>query len=145
MATRHLPVVNEVRSSLRGDGSRNFVHPADVHGRFHRARVAAFAVLIAIYAALPWIRIKGHPAVFLDIERRAFYLFGATFNAQDIWMTFFLLTGVGLGLVYVTAFAGRVWCGWACPQTVFLEGLYRPIQRWIEGPREALRCTPARG
>jgi cytochrome c oxidase accessory protein FixG len=83
------------------------------------------------------MRIGGRPAVFLDVERRAFYLFGATFNAQDTGLVFFLVTGVAFGLVVVTALAGRVWCGWACPQTVFLESLYRPIERLIEGPREA--------
>jgi cytochrome c oxidase accessory protein FixG len=136
MGNRHLPVVDEVRSSLRKDGSRNIVHPADVRGRFQRARVAVFAALIGIYAVLPWIPVRGHPAVFLDVERRAFYLFGLTFNAQDLWLLFFLLTGVGFGLVYITTLLGRAWCGWACPQTVFLEGVYRPLQRWLEGPRE---------
>lgn len=137
MSTRQLPIYEEVRSSLRKDGSRIYVHPADVRGRFTRARRLVFAVLIAIYAALPWIRVKGNPAVFLDIEHRKFYLFGTTFNAQDLWLLFFLLTGVGFTLVYVTALLGRVWCGWACPQTVFLEAVYRPFQRLVEGPREA--------
>jgi cytochrome c oxidase accessory protein FixG len=93
--------------------------------------------LIALWALLPWIPIGGHPAVFLDIAARRFFLFGASFNAQDTWLLFFLLSGVGFGLVYATAIAGRAWCGWACPQTVFLEGVYRPIQRLVEGPREA--------
>lgn len=87
-------------------------------------------------AALPWGRIGGRPALFIDIDARQLFLFGATFNAQDTWLLFFLLTGVGFGLVVATALAGRVWCGWACPQTVFLEGVYRRIERWIEGPRE---------
>ena len=82
------------------------------------------------------MQIGGHPAVFLDVDAREFFLFGATFNAQDTWLLFFLLTGVGFGLVYATALAGRVWCGWACPQTVFLEGVYRRIERLVEGPRE---------
>jgi cytochrome c oxidase accessory protein FixG len=51
-------------------------------------------------------------------------------------MLFFLVTGVGFGIVYVTTLLGRVWCGWGCPQTVFLEGVYRRVERWIEGPRE---------
>lgn len=131
----HLPVV-EVRSSLRGDGSRNFVHPADVHGRFNTGRKVGFWALIAVWLALPWIQIGGKPALFLDIEHRKFYLFGGTFNAQDIWLMFFLLTGVAFGLVYLTALLGRVWCGYACPQTVFLEGIYRPIERLVEGSRE---------
>ncbi|HXX70585.1 MAG TPA: cytochrome c oxidase accessory protein CcoG, partial [Polyangiaceae bacterium] len=119
------------------DGRRHAIQPADVRGRFQLARRAAFGALMALWAALPWIRIGGHPCVFIDIGARHFFLFGTTFNAQDTWLLFFLLTGVGFGLFYVTALAGRVWCGWACPQTVFLEGVFRPIERWIEGPREA--------
>jgi cytochrome c oxidase accessory protein FixG len=134
MAT-HLPVL-QPKSSLSTDGKRNFIYPADVKGRFTRARQIVFVALIAIYAALPWIKIGGEPAVFLDIVRRRFYLFGATFNAQDIWMTVFLLTGAAFALVYATALLGRGWCGWACPQTVFLEAVYRRIERLVEGPRE---------
>ncbi len=132
----HLPVV-ESPSSLRGDGKRNFVHPADVTGRFVRARYVVFAVLIFVWAALPWIQIGGHPAVYLDVEDRHFYLFGGTFNAQDFWLVFFLLTGIALALILVTTLLGRVWCGWACPQTVFLEGVFRRIERLVEGPRNA--------
>jgi cytochrome c oxidase accessory protein FixG len=135
---RHLPIVEvERRSSLRGDGSREVPQPADVHGRFARARNVVFVVLIAVYAALPWIRVGGAPAVWLDIQHRRFYLLSATFNAQDTWLLFFLLAGVGLALILLTALAGRVWCAWACPQTVFLEGVFRKIERLIEGPREA--------
>lgn len=139
MTTRHLPVYNKA-SSLRADGSRNFVHPADVHGRFDRRRKVTFTLLIGLMIALPWISIGGHPAVFLDFVHRKFYLLGATFNAQDTWLVFFLLSGVGFALIVMTALWGRVWCGYACPQTVFLEGLFRPLERWIEGPRnERLR------
>jgi cytochrome c oxidase accessory protein FixG len=133
--TTHLPVLQQ-RGSINADGSRAFVYPADVRGRFARARTLVFFALIAIYVALPWVKVGGRPALFLDVEHRAFYLFGATFNAQDIWMTVFLLTGAAVGLVVVTAVVGRVWCGWACPQTVFLEGVFRRIERAVEGPRE---------
>jgi cytochrome c oxidase accessory protein FixG len=121
--------------SLRSDGRRVAIRPADVSGRFTRARRVVFLVLIAIYVALPWIPVGGHPAVLLDIGGRRFYLFGATFNAQDVWMTVVLLLAVGLGLVLVTALLGRIWCGWACPQTVFLDGVYRRIERWLVGNR----------
>lgn len=121
--------------SLGRDGRRRRPYPADVSGRFARARRIAYWLLIALWAALPWIPIHGHPAVFLDVERRQFFLFGATFNAQDVWLVFFLLTGVGFGLVVVTALLGRAWCGWACPQTVFLEAIFRPIERLVNGPR----------
>jgi len=130
-----LPVLQ--KSSLQADGSREFVQTADVSGRFVYARKITFVALIALWLAMPVVRLKGHPLVFVDVETRRFYLFGGSFNAQDIWLLFFLLTGLAFGLVYVTALLGRVWCGWACPQTVFLEGIFRPIERITEGPREA--------
>lgn len=63
-------------------------------------------------------------------------MFGATFNAQDIWLSFFLLTGIGFTLIVATALMGRIWCGYACPHTVFLEGVFRRFERWIEGPAQ---------
>src|SRR5690606_15381738 len=75
------------------------------------------------------------PALYLDVVGRRFFLFGATFNAQDFWLVIFLLTSFAFALLFFTAWLGRVWCGWACPQTVFLEGVYRPIERFFEGPR----------
>jgi cytochrome c oxidase accessory protein FixG len=121
--------------SLGKDGRRRRPYPADLKGRWLLRRRAAYVALIGIWAALPWIPIGGHPAVFLDVEKRQFFLFGMTFNAQDIWLVFFGVTGLGFGLLYATALLGRVWCGWACPQTVFLEALFRPAERLINGPR----------
>ena len=133
----HLPVIADLPSAaLPADGRRVRLQPADVRGRFQLARKVVFAALVALWAALPWVRVGHHPAIFVDVETHELFLFGATFNPQDTWLLFFLLTGIGFGLVYATALAGRVWCGWACPQTVFLEGVYRRIERWIEGPRE---------
>lgn len=140
-----LPIVPEQASSLKSDGHRNVVHPADVSGRFTRLRYAVFAVLLGVYVALPFVQIGGRPAVFLDIVHRRFFLFGASFNAQDFWLAFFLLTGVGFALIVLTAVLGRVWCGYACPQTVFLEGIFRRIERLVEGPRnERLKRNAAK-
>ncbi len=120
-------------TSIRGDGSRNFLRPADVSGRFTLARRATAAFLIIIYVLLPWIPVKGHPAVFLDILGQRFHLFGFTFAFQDIWLGFFFITGLGFLLFFVTALFGRLWCGWACPHTVFLEHVYRRVERLFEG------------
>jgi cytochrome c oxidase accessory protein FixG len=133
--SKQLPVIEEQASSIRSDGSRNFVIPADVEGRFATRRVFVFAALIAIYVVTPWVEIGGHPAVFIDLQHRAFYLFGATFNAQDAWMLFFLLAGIGFTLIFITAMLGRLWCGYACPQTVFLDGVFRRVDRFFEGAR----------
>jgi cytochrome c oxidase accessory protein FixG len=131
--------------TLGRDGKRKRPYPADVSGRFARARRVVFWLLIALWAALPWVPIGGHPAVFLDVDRRQFFLLGMTFNAQDAWLTFFMLSGVGFGLVYATAVLGRVWCGWACPQTVFLEAVFRPIERLINGSRTVALRRSQRG
>lgn len=131
----HLPVI-EKQGTIQQDGTRRFVHPADVKGRFTRLRYVVFAVLIGIYLALPFVQINGRPAVFLDVPHRRFFLFGASFNAQDFWLVFFLLSGTGFLLFLVTTLLGRVWCGYACPQTVFLEGIYRRVERLLEGPAQ---------
>ena len=125
-----------ILGSMKQDGSRLMIHPADVKGRWMNWRRAVFAVLIAVYVAGPLIPVGGHPMIQLDVEHRRFFLFGSTFNAQDFWMVLLLVLSFAFGLLLVTAWKGRVWCGWACPQTVFLEGVYRPIERFFDGSRE---------
>ena len=132
-------------TTILDDGSRAFLYPADSHGRFTQARQWSAMFLIVLYLALPWIKINGYPAVFLDLNERHFHLFGLTFAAQDLWLIFFLITGVGFSLFFVTALLGRIWCGWACPHTIFLDHVYRRIERWIDGnavQRRALADAP---
>lgn len=139
-----LPTLEAV-TTIREDGSRPFLHPTDVRGRFARARRVSALALIAFYLSLPWIKLGGYPAVFLDVANRRFHLFGLTLAAQDIWLLFFLITGLGFSLFFITALLGRIWCGWACPQTVFLDHVYRRIERWIDGDavhRRALDIAP---
>lgn len=126
-------------ASINADGSRNFIYPADVRGRFTTWRTTMGWILIAVYALLPCIPINGNPAVLLDVRRGQYHLFGLTLVSQDLWLAFFLLSGAGFALFFVTALWGRVWCGWACPQTVFLEHIYRRIERMIEGDGPARR------
>jgi cytochrome c oxidase accessory protein FixG len=135
-------------SVLDEHGSRRYVYPADVTGRWSRLKPIVYTLLIVFYAALPFIEVNGNPAVWIDLPRRHFYLFGSTFNAQDFYMMFFVLTGIGFTLIVLAAVFGRIWCGWACPQTVFLDGVFRRIERWIEGPaakRRQLANAPMDG
>ncbi|MET0263793.1 MAG: cytochrome c oxidase accessory protein CcoG [Rariglobus sp.] len=130
-------------TTIRDDGSRRFLHPAEAGGRFTAARRWSGWLLVAIYLALPWIPVRGHPAVFLDIAGRRFHLFGITLAFQDAWLMFFAISGLGFALFFVTALLGRVWCGWACPQTVFLDHVYRRVERWLEGDSFARRRLDA--
>ncbi|MEO0508400.1 MAG: cytochrome c oxidase accessory protein CcoG [Verrucomicrobiota bacterium] len=133
----------ETPTTINQDGSRFFLHPADVNGVFTKGRRLFALLLIGIYLILPWVPINGHPAVFFDVLNRRFHLFGLSFAAQDLWMAFFLITGLGFSLFFVTSLFGRIWCGWACPQTVFLENVYRRIERWIEGDANARKKLDA--
>lgn len=132
-ATPPLRPVRDAVTTIRDDGSRRFLFPADSKGRFASARRYFALGLMLVYLLLPWIPVGGYPAVFLDVARRRFHLFGLTLAAQDAWLLFFLISGLGFGLFFVTALFGRLWCGWACPQTVFLDHVYRRVERWIDG------------
>lgn len=109
------------------------LNPADVSGPWRRYRDWFYLFLIVIFLALPWTRFAGHQTVLLDIPNRRFAFFGTTFWAHDMPMVFFVLGILAIGLAFVTVTWGRVWCGWACPQTVFIDRVYRRIERWIEG------------
>ena len=142
-----LPTRDSV-TTIRPDGSRPFLYPADTHGRFTLTRRVSAFLLIAFYLALPWIPVGGYPAVFLDVAERRFHLFGLTLAAQDMWLLFFVITGLGFSLFFITALFGRLWCGWACPHTVFLDQVYRRIERLIDGDaiqRRALAEAPLSG
>ena len=119
-------------TSINEDGSRRFIHPATAQGRFTQWRGVFAVALTVLYVALPWIRINGEPAIFLDVANRQFHYFGLTFLGQDTWIAFFVVSGLGFCLFYITALLGRVWCGWACPQTIFLD-FARRIERLLEG------------
>lgn len=123
------------RGSIQSDGRRVKVRLGDVKGRFTSLRRWVFWALIAFYAVLPLLKIHGEPVVFLDILHRRFYLFGGTFNAQDAYLLWPFLAGGLLALFLLSSLAGRVWCGYACPQTVFMEGVFRRLERWVEGPK----------
>lgn len=126
-------------TTINRDGSHFYLHPADVSGPWTKARRIAAFLLIGVYVALPWIPVNGNPALFLDVETRRFHVFGLTLVPQDLWVMFFGLTGLGFTLFFVTALLGRLWCGWACPYTVFLDHVFRRIERIIEGDAVARR------
>ena len=140
----HQPMVDSV-TTINSDGSRYFLYPADARGRFSLARRLSAYGLIVVYLLLPWIPVGGHPAVFIDRAERRFHFLGYTLAAQDTWLLFFGVSGLGFALFFLTALFGRLWCGWACPQTVFLDHVFRRIERWLEGDavaRRALQLAP---
>ena len=134
-----------VLSTLNADGSRRWLRPRVARGGFWRARRVVAYGLIGVFVLLPWLRVGGKPAVLLDIARREFTLLGKTFLPTDTILLALLVVSVLVGIFLVTALLGRVWCGWACPQTVYMEFLFRPIERWLEGEPGRARPTTAPG
>jgi cytochrome c oxidase accessory protein FixG len=122
-----------VLPTLNQDGTRRWVRPRPFHGRFERRRLVTAWALMVTFAALPFMRIGGRPAILLDVVHRQFTLLGRTFLPTDGVLLMLLLLTIFVAVILVTAIAGRAWCGWACPQTVYMEFLFRPIERLIEG------------
>ena len=111
------------------------VYPRHVSGRFSRVRDLAMYVLLGLYYFLPWINIGGHQSVLFDLPARRFYILGLTFWPQDFIYLATLMVSAGLSLFFFTALAGRLWCGYACPQTVWTEA-FLMMERWTEGNRQ---------
>ncbi len=134
--THHLPVLpseGRVLSTLESDGSRRWLYPKLATGRFWARRRLVAYVLIGVYTALPFIKIGGRPAVQLDVWNSRFALFGLEFRPTDLELLAVFGLIVFLTIFFATAIFGRVWCGWACPQTVYLEYVFRPIERLFTG------------
>ncbi len=135
--SEHIPLLldapEQVLSTLESDGSRRWMYPKLSKGSlWHRRRILAY-FLIVFFVAVPHLRIGGKPLVLLDVASRKFIFFGHTFLPTDTLLLALLMLGVFLTIVLATAMVGRVWCGWACPQTVYMEFLFRPIDRLFEG------------
>jgi len=124
---------NRVLSTMNEDGSRRWIRPRLSPGRFLSARFAVGWALILVFVLIPHLRFANKPLVLLDVVHRQFTLLGKTFLATDLIFLTYLMVGVIIAVFLVTAVLGRVWCGWACPQTVYLELLFRPLEQWVEG------------
>jgi len=110
------------------------VYPREIDGRFQRLRTAAVFWLLGMFYLFPWLRWDGRQMVLFDLPARRFHVFAFTFWPQDFYLLTLLLIGAALSLFFFTAVAGRLWCGFACPQTVWTE-VFLWIERRIEGDR----------
>ena len=113
---------------------RKKIYPRAVHGVFARWRVALVILTQAVFYGLPWLAWNDRQAVLFDLGARKFYIFGLVFWPQDLIFLTALLVIAALSLFLFTAVAGRLWCGYACPQTVYTE-MFMWIERKIEGDR----------
>lgn len=115
------------------EGKRIWLYPKMPQGKLYNVRrIVAWVLLVFFYAA-PYIKLKGEPLIFLNFLERKFVLFGSTFYPQDFHLLVLAVIALVVFIVLFTVIYGRVFCGWACPQTIFMEFLYRPIEYLIDG------------
>ncbi|MBW8457940.1 MAG: cytochrome c oxidase accessory protein CcoG [Thiobacillus sp.] len=117
---------------------RQVIQPRAVHGLFANWRVALVLLTQAMYYGLPWLQWDNRQAVLFDLAARKFYIFGLVFWPQDFVYLTGLLVLAALALFLFTAVAGRLWCGYACPQTVYTE-IFMWVESWLEGDHLARR------
>ena len=131
---RKIPVALLDQSGNTLYASERKIYPRDVSGRFQSLRHVAVVLLLGMYYAFPWLRWDGRQAVLFDLPARKFYIFGLNFWPQDFVFLAGLLIIAGMALFFFTTLAGRIWCGYACPQTVWTE-VFLWMERWTEGDR----------
>ncbi len=125
---------NDQGTNIEFYKKREKIYPREVKGVFARLRTLSFVVLLGAFYLIPWVNIDGIQSVLFDIPARKFHVFGITFWPQDFFYLAVLLIIAALTLFFVTALAGRLWCGYACPQTVYTE-IFLWIERRVEGNR----------
>jgi len=129
-----LDAPEEVLSTLNQDGSRRWIRPRVARGRWWKRRAVVAWALIALFNVLPWLEWGGKPFFRLDVLAREFTFFTVSFRPTDTLLLTLLLLTLFFAVFLMTALFGRVWCGWGCPQTVYLEFVFRPLENWISGP-----------
>lgn len=120
---------------MEQNGTRKWIYPKKPQGKFTTYRTYVSWLLLTILFTIPFIRINQNPFLLLNIIKKEFYLFGLSFDIQDFYLiTIGLLTSIILIILFTIIF-GRFFCGWLCPQTVFMEMVFRKIEYLIDGDR----------
>ena len=124
-------------ATVNAEGKRLWIYPKKPSGKFHNWRVLVTVVLLTLLFAGPFIRINGQPFLLMNIFERKFVIFGQVFWPQDFVLLAVVLLTFFVFIILFTVVFGRIWCGWLCPQTLFMEMVFRKIEYWIEGDATA--------
>jgi len=147
----NIDTINEEHQEFRNqlatvtkEGKRKWVFPKKPSGRFHNARIFVSIILLAFLIIVPFIKVKGHPFMLFDFPNRSFILFSIPFGPHDFIIFALAMITLVVFIILFTVIFGRIFCGWACPQTVFMEMVFRKIEYWIEGDaREQIKLKTA--
>lgn len=120
-------------STVDAQGKRVWIYPKKPAGPYHRVRLVVTVVLLALFFGGPFLQINGRPWLLFNFFERRFIIFGQAFWPQDFVLLALTLITLFVFIILFTVAFGRLWCGWACPQTIFMENVFRKIEYWIEG------------
>jgi len=120
-------------STVDDKGGRVWLYPKKPKGKFTNYRDYLSYVLLVMLFGTPWVKVGGEPLLMINIITRKFVLFGQVFWPQDFYLFGLIMIAMVLFVVLFTTVYGRVFCGWLCPQTIFMEMVYRKIEYWIDG------------
>lgn len=120
-------------------GKRLWIYPKKPSGRYHTWRIIVTTILLSLLFAGPFLKINGQPFLLMNVVERKFVILGQAFWPQDFVLLAITLITFFVFIILFTVVFGRIWCGWLCPQTLFMEMVFRKIEYWIEGDAAAQR------
>lgn len=120
-------------ATVTKEGKRKWIYPKKPSGKFYNARTIVSFFLLAFLVIMPFIKVNGHQFLLFDFLNRNFILFGIPFGPHDFHLFVLAMISIIVFIILFTVVFGRIFCGWACPQTIFMEMVFRKIEYWIEG------------
>ena len=135
-------------ATISKEGTRNFINPKKPKGKFYSLRTKFSIFYLIVFFTLPFIKVNGDPLLMLNILERKFIIFGLIFWPQDFFIFGIAMLTFIVFIILFTVIFGRVFCGWACPQTIFMEMVFRKIEYWIDGDsskQKQLKAMPWNG
>lgn len=126
--------------TITEQGTRNWIFAKKPFGKFYNARTIVSVFYLLLFFTLPWIKVGGEPLFMLNIIDRKFILFGMIFWPQDFFLFVLAMLTFIVFIVLFTVVFGRIFCGWVCPQTIFMEMVFRKVEYWIDGDADKQRA-----
>jgi len=126
-------------ATISKQGKRNYIFPKKPKGRFYNLRTLTSIIYLVVFFALPFIKVDEEPLFMFNVLERKFIFFGQVFWPQDFFIFAIGLLTFIVFIIFFTVVFGRVFCGWACPQTIFMEMVFRKIEYWLDGDMNAQR------
>jgi len=120
-------------ATISKEGKRNFINPKKPKGRLYNLRTWFSIFYLIVFFTIPFIKVNGEPLLMLNVLARKFIIFGMVFWPQDFFIFGIAMLTFVVFIILFTVVFGRIFCGWACPQTIFMEMVFRKIEYWIDG------------